>query len=1655
MAPAPPATVENGRVQRRVLLLASALSLLLAAGTLQFARIPSATAETIHNPGCQGDEVGLSRLEISDTQFSPVGYWALPPSMRPSHVLPPKLPISSHPAGHPSRHLRRSYDGHVDPRAEYISVEATRCRPDLSVWIRYGGSRVDSLLVGYGTTHTARGTIGPIGPLGQGTLSAIEIVVTPTNSQQVHEFVIEPTATYVVNLEKRSSVGPSSDCSDDQIGLAGLTITNAEVEPPTTAISSGGGETFQHAATARTAGVLPIRVSIDLCRDNLAFRAWGDLLYAPTTYVYEGDPNRRFEQRNSVTPRPQAYSFSIRVVPIADYCAFPYTDCVQQPTLASVTYEVDLTVLSHVEIVEERINTHIPPGSNQTLGMWLNSVGCARVGPGEFTIADDRGTPLCENLGDPFHWLPAWRWARSTDLWSLFEDEGGILSFFSNSVQKAARGMWDSAVNAMFWMSSLLWQVTLAVLEAAVSPMGYARQFFASIGENTAFLLSETLGVAGTSAPEEAVLWSLVALAGMLAALWALYRRGPAEALRTIAGTMVPLAMMAMIVRGIQENRISGYDFRVDSVQSLGTGGIEPAAFSPSWMFEGSLHISSLISAPLVDAANAIADIEKRDAGITYCDSYAAALEDIYTYSYSIQSNEILGAPSAAAIEARGSIGKLVSRMWEQSFALTHGSAQFGSYRGARKGACLNAERQAIDRRFDGGGGVSSLEIQAVWDHTCRLQGDSPPLYGCDASRIYEIDIAQIAEGRFRPSTHDAAEVRTFFTLAMACDFVPARTADFYAQSSMSRSQWPAPPSPTGNIHNGGVFANLSNESGGADFGDGDNTPDERIVIWYDDGSRNNVPYVWVDRRWVTYGDRDVVSADRCAAWIAGNNLSAWKDDDKGRPAGTGVGAGAITTQSSGGQITNISTLPTCPAARAFRDRYGNLDYEGTACQASIAVIGDGLDSIEAPDGGPGHDYVTEAYIRDRAGRLGIPNAHVYVFVIGQGSLGGPALNLYFLGDGMPFYDLASLPAGQLTQTWRTLAQSEAFHGSAPINPQTGTNIITGIPVGNPHKIVLAHEYLQDVGDSTPSDAVRWRNKLGIAGAQLHQDEAFLNTVPSAPQAISTTTAVFDIHGYNWAHRAFQGVLALVSAIVYLMTLVGLGLGLIVANLILAGIFSVAPLLLLAMAIPHPSARKLPRKVFRLLLGALLGSAFFLAFLAFVILFVAVLGKAIDGIFALGSWGWLRSLLLAAVPIIAIKLVSGLGSQFGFKNITSLKGGMATTSGMAMAAMEPPTPRPYAYARRKYRGVRHMNRGINTTAGVLGGATGAGAANTARQRMMPLGAAGGMTSSPASAFASGAAMGSATGGMFSDGDSGGDQRGGGAPALGSDSPKFGHGSMRDQGHQLKDRLAGIGNTFRGTGDEGMLGKVGNVVRGVGQTAGLGAGLAAGAGRMARRHKKKIFAGMLLTGMLPALLPSGAILPALAAGKIGARAVRPVTERTGLARTKSQRQQETAAARQAGRDRLARVFHTPPAGPTGGEDHATLGDQGVTELPAEQQHTSQTTAPEPTESPPPKSAYQEWPEQPSHVPAEGRTAWQMQQLQDEVAAAEATAQARDAALRQEIEQIDRSGGALERRGHEAQAAHHQTQLSKEQEAMQRARQRRADLFKDAQQRSSGI
>ena len=140
----------------------------------------------------------------------------------------------------------------------------------------------------------------------------------------------------------------------------------------------------------------------------------------------------------------------------------------------------------------------------------------------------------------------------------------------------------------------------------------------------------------------------------------------------------------------------------------------------------------------------------------------------------------------------------------------------------------------------------------------------------------------------------------------------------------------------------------------------------------------------------------------------------------------------------------------------------------------------------------------------------------------------------------------------------------------------------------------------------------------------------------------------------------------MITSFSFAFSLLGLTLGTVLAQILLALVFMFLPVVLLLSAVPSQSARALLPKVAKLAFFAAMAHAVFLLVLTSMVLLIDILTNAVVASTNPGSV--IRIIFLAAVPIAAKKILGAAAKKIGL-DITSVKGSLRTTSGMAAASL--------------------------------------------------------------------------------------------------------------------------------------------------------------------------------------------------------------------------------------------------------------------------------------------------------------------------------------------------------------------------------------------------
>ena len=183
------------------------------------------------------------------------------------------------------------------------------------------------------------------------------------------------------------------------------------------------------------------------------------------------------------------------------------------------------------------------------------------------------------------------------------------------------------------------------------------------------------------------------------------------------------------------------------------------------------------------------------------------------------------------------------------------------------------------------------------------------------------------------------------------------------------------------------------------------------------------------------------------------------------------------------------------------------------------------------------------------------------------------------------------------------------------------------------------------------------------------------------------------LQGYEALQHAVYAVGAFISSVILLWVMLGLSLGVIVAQFVLAMIILFAPLLLIFMALPTRGASKLTRTILRLFFMSLLAYVVFFFLLMIILLTVHILIGLVD--FATRGNLLIQIIATSLVPLLAMYVIQSITKMLGINaNFASPIGMADFTSGLAASGMSIGDPIAYA------RGFVHQTQGA---VGAVGG----------------------------------------------------------------------------------------------------------------------------------------------------------------------------------------------------------------------------------------------------------------------------------------------------------------------------------------------------------------
>lgn len=926
------------------------------------------------------------------------------------------------------------------------------------------------------------------------------------------------------------------------------------------------------------------------------------------------------------------------------------------------------------------------------------------------------------DANDPWHWLPMTRWTRVNDFFST--SEGGLLSLFNNVLSAS----YTTLVAMAFTLASFAWAITVWLVRMMVGAPTLAAEFMSRLYDS----FYDYAGAVFATG------WAyLVVALAVMAAAWRMARgRTGREAARTVMGALLPLGLLAGLMT-----------FHTDVEDA--NGGMHTVS-GPEWVFATALRLSTYAADPVAEFTDYLTsdDWEAPEQLVT-CDAYVAVLEGNFIRSWrtkgdhreSLRVNpgnpgsDFVSAPASAVYQwaetsdrLRMRLALIVSRIWERSYAVGWGRAQFGDSTAARRAYCLIADWRSRH--------VTPLEQLAIWRETCYLQtyhqalalGNRMALTGC--SIFPQIKAPEDGLSNLAASPRSPAAV------------IDAYCSPSSANPGVSRDNWLLPP---------GSYTERTRDQ------------EECKRLW--------LHAISVDLRLLD--DPRFHSLASFAAPAEDNLDDYYKLVNEDQHRAAEIYASAVFNPSSPvvqGDRFALRTIHGVFAACDFTDWLPE-DYHD---ESSLIQGVNENDPPPYPNHG-GRYLPNSALGNVTPGDVEIPSAAV-IPDVPKGSGGVVRVDHRMWGLGFDGYGHGSAgdpeeiisPNACLAFLFGSGANDMDYDGKEEERiqddgvahwPYDGLGIhddSTDASNGYPEfrwetqRYPTPQAWLDKTGsgskDEYPGANNRYViNRLGRTpeeyrdSALVWPSGAFLighasNNLPPREPSLAASQAgagVFEaIHGRSRAENGMMAILAVLVAFAYMFALAGLSLGSALSVVILALLVAILPVLLLVAALPLDAARALPKKMLKLGFGAAFSYSLFLLFVSLVLLITDLLLAVVTAMGARSGEFWYTA-LLGAIPLVALYAVGSLGKQFGL-NITSAKGAFMFTSGMAMANIKEPNARS---------ATRYGRMGAMALAGgTIGQAIHRGARGAAARTTPRVGAASG-GGGAAEAAAAGAAMG--------------------------------------------------------------------------------------------------------------------------------------------------------------------------------------------------------------------------------------------------------------------------------------------------------------------------
>lgn len=188
-------------------------------------------------------------------------------------------------------------------------------------------------------------------------------------------------------------------------------------------------------------------------------------------------------------------------------------------------------------------------------------------------------------------------------------------------------------------------------------------------------------------------------------------------------------------------------------------------------------------------------------------------------------------------------------------------------------------------------------------------------------------------------------------------------------------------------------------------------------------------------------------------------------------------------------------------------------------------------------------------------------------------------------------------------------------------------------------------------------------------GVFFFTDSGDINKHTTANNRDSAEARTFlkGVYGFSAGNATIYGFGAIVTALLYLWVLGPMALGVALAQVGLAIMLCLLPLVLLVMMWPGDRGKQAINKVMKLLLTFMASKLVLMFFMSLLIVIISVIvraGEAMPGLDGLSQTLW-----MAFSPVIALFVLRALLMQIGMQSITTLKGAAAFTNNLGKQAM--------------------------------------------------------------------------------------------------------------------------------------------------------------------------------------------------------------------------------------------------------------------------------------------------------------------------------------------------------------------------------------------------